>query len=404
MRLSVFDLRGAVRLVVRAVTGVADLVEATHATVTRPFGRPRRTRGVAGWTYRAVRGGARGVGRALDLGLSAADRRRVDDLTARPAGGAGREAAVAALNGVLGDALAAEANPLATPTQVRWAGRRLALDADAIARDVDDPSGVLVVLVHGLCMHEGQWGDGDHDPGAALAAGLGATCLGLRYNSGRHISESGHDAAGVLDRLVAAWPRPVRRLVIVGHSMGGLVARSALAVAAEAGHGWLGRDVALVTLGSPHHGAPLERIGNGLDGLLGATRWTAPYARIGQVRSAGVTDLRFGSVHADDRAGRDRFARGPDRRRHVPLPDGVACHLVAATTGDGRGGLRDRTVGDGLVPLDSALGRHADPARTLAVRPDRQWVAVGMTHLDLVRRPEVTAKLLEWLARPAPGG
>ncbi len=114
-----------------------------------------------------------------------------------------------------------------------------------------------------------------------------------------------------------------------------------------------------------------------------------------------MTDLRFGNVHDDDWAGRDRFARGADARRPLPLPYGVACYLIAATTGNGRGGLRDQTVGDGLVPLDSALGRHPDPARTLQVPADRQWVAAGMSHFDLLQRPEVIEKLLTWLAPPA---
>jgi hypothetical protein len=395
MPLSAADLRGAARLTVDGVTGVTDLVEAVHATVARPWGRRDRARGIAGWVYRTVRGGARGVGRALDVSL------RVPDRLAPgvPDGPPAREAVVAALNGVLGDALAAQGNPLATPLQVHHAGRRL--DLGAVGRAVGAPSDVLLVYVHGVCMYEGQWGGGGHDPGAALADGLGATCLSVRYNSGRHVSENGRDLADALDALFAAWPRPARRVVIVGHSMGGLVARSALGVASEAGHGWLTRDVALVALGTPHHGAPLERLGNAVDAVLGATRYGAPFARIGQIRSAGVTDLRFGSVHDDDWRARDRFARGADARRHVPLPEGVACYLVAATTGDGRGGLRDQTVGDGLVPLDSALGRHRDPARTLAVPPDRQWVAAGMTHFDLIRRPEVTARLLAWLAPAA---
>ena len=391
------DLRGATRLATDAVSGVTDLVEAVHATVARPWGRPRRARGVAGWVYRAVRGGTRGAGWALDATLAVPDRLAAGAPEGPPV--RARDAAVAALNGVLGDALAARGNPLATPTQLRHAGRRL--DLDAIVRTVAAPSDVLLVQVHGACMYEGQWRGDGHDAGAALADGLGATLVALRYNSGRHVSENGRDAAAALDALVAAWPRPVRRVVIVGHSMGGLVARSALDAAAEAGHGWPARDVALVTLGTPHHGAPLERLGNALDALLGATRYGAPFARIGQVRSAGVTDLRFGSVHGDDWVGRDRFARRPDARRHVPLPEGVACYVVAATTGDGRGGARDRVVGDGLVPLDSALGRHPDPARTLAVPPDRQWVALGMTHFDLLRRPEVTARLLAWLAPEA---
>ena len=390
-RLSASDVRGGVRLVTNAVTGVTDVVEAVHATVSQPAGRPTRTRGIAGWVYRLIRWITRGVGRTVDQTLSLADRH------ALPADGPAREAVVAALNGAFGDALVRDANPLATPLTLRHDGRPLRLDGAPL--DVPDASATLLVLVHGICMHDEQWGAPDHDMGGRLADGLGATRIGVRYNSGRHISESGRDLAGALDALVGAWPVPVRRLVVVGHSMGGLVARSAWFHATTAGLAWPGLDASLAMLGSPHHGAPLERLGNHVDTLLGATRVGAPFARIGQIRSVGVTDLRHGSVHDADWAGRDRFARAPDARTPLPLPSGVACYVVAGTTGDGTGSVRDQAVGDGLVPLDSALGRHPDPARDLGVPPDRQWVSVGMHHFDLIRRPEVTAQLLAWLRR-----
>ena len=390
--MSVSDLRGAARLAARTVVGVTDLVEAAHATAAQPLGRPRRARGLAGWVYRLVRAITRGIGGLVDRGLAAVPER--PDL---PPPSPARDAVVAALNGAFGDALAADGNPLATTAHLRHDGRPLDLTAPALRDALPAPSDVLVVQVHGICMHDGQWGTAEHDPGAILAAALGATRLAARYNSGRHIADNGADFADLLDAAVRAWPVPARRLVVVGHSMGGLVARSAFDVGRQRGHGWARLDAALVTLGSPHHGAPLERVGNAVDALLGATRWGAPYARIGQARSAGVTDLRWGSVHQDDRDVRARFERGPDTRRPVPLPDGVACFFVAATTGDGRGGVLDQTVGDGLVPLDSALGRHPDPARALAVPPDRQRTFAGMTHFDLLRQPAVTAQLVDWL-------
>ncbi len=389
-------LRGAAHLARDAVTGTTDVVEAAHAAVTRRRKVGDRKRGIAGLVYRVIRAVTRGVSRAVDGTLAAAERVHPDAFDGPP--GDVQDAAVAALNGVVGDRLAAEGNPLATVSQIRLDGETLDLDG---LDGVPNPSGVLLVHVHGLCMHDGQWGDEHHDPRAALARALGATALAVRYNSGRHVSESGRDVAALLDRVVTGWPVPVCRLVLVGHSMGGLVLRSALAVGAQAGHGWLARDVSLVALGTPHHGAPLERIGTVVDAMLEATRWSAPVARVGQIRSAGVTDLRWGSVADGDWAGRDRFERGPDARRPVPLPDGVPVYLVAATTGNGRGGVRDQTWGDGLVPLDSALGRHPDPARDLGVPADRTRVFSRMTHFELLRRPEVTDQLVAWLA---PGG
>ncbi len=389
------DLRGAVRLLADAVTGTTDVVEAAHAAVTRRRKVGDRKRGIAGFVYRMIRAITRGAARAADGGLAVAERVRPDALDG--ARGEIREAAVAALNGAFGDTLARTGNELATATQIRYDGRPV--DTGAVA----DPSETVLVFVHGLCMHDGQWGDDAHDPGAVLAEALGASRLGLRYNSGRHVSDNGAEAAEALEAVVRAWPVPVRRIVVVAHSMGGLVMRSALGHAVDAGHGWPSKNVSLVCLGTPHHGSPLERVGNVVDTLLGATRWTAPYAALGQARSAGVTDLRFGSVAEADWVGLDRFARGPDHREPLPLPDGVAVYLVAATLGDGKNGVRDRTVGDGLVPLDSALGRHPDPALALAVPAERQYILPGTSHFDLIRDPEVTARLLAWLVPSGAG-
>ena len=388
------DLRGAVRLAAEAVVGAADVAEAAHAVIARPWRRDTRTRGISGLVYRSVRRGARLAGRLAEAGLSLRRRRPRSPR---------REAWVAAVNGVRGDALAASRSPLATPLHLRHGGRPLVLTPDvedpargALRQSVASPSDAVLVLVHGVCMHDGQWGSAGHDQAAALADGLGATPVAVRYNSGRHISETGRDLDAALEALVSAWPRPVRRLVIVGHSMGGLVARSALHVAHAAGRDWPTRDVALVTLGSPHHGAPLERLGNVVDAALAATRWSRPFARIGQIRSAGVTDLRWGSICDQDWAERDRFERGPDARRHTPVPPGVALYTVAAVTG--RRPLCNQTLGDGLVPLDSALGRHPERARDLGVPAERQWVARGLSHFDLTRDPRVTAQVLTWLA------
>ena len=155
-------------------------------------------------------------------------------------------------------------------------------------------------------------------------------------------------------------------------------------------------------LGTPHHGAPLERAGHWVDLLLGGTPYAAPLARLGQLRSAGITDLRHGNLLDEDWVGRDRFARGADRRQPVPLPTNVPCFAVAASIGQRSGDLKDRLLGDGLVPLDSALGRHHLPARCLAFAEERQWIGYGMNHLDLLDRAGVVAQLRRWLGPNQP--
>mgnify|MGYP002784581477 FL=1 len=393
------DLRGAVRLMTDATTGLTDLVEAMHARIGHGpgFGTPPadgRTGGVSGAVYRSIRGATRLVGGSLDalLGLLAPALPPDDTATS-----AEREAIVAALNGVLGDYLAATANPLATPMALRRGGRPLRLEREALAAAVPQAGPRLLVLVHGLCMNDLQWQRDGHDHGAELARTLGWTPVYLHYNSGLHVSINGRLLARELERLVAQWPQPLERLALLGHSMGGLVARSAVHQATEAGLSWPTRLADLVCLGTPHHGAPLERAGHGIDLLLGAAPYAAPFARLGKLRSAGITDLRHGLLLDEDWVGRDRFARGADRRQPVPLPVGVRCAAIAASLGHNNGDLKARLLGDGLVPLDSALGRHADPARTLAFAADRQSVCHGTGHMELLSSPEVAARLRRWL-------
>jgi hypothetical protein len=309
-----------------------------------------------------------------------------------------REGLLAALNGVVGDHLAASGNPLAIPMRLRRDGRPLDLDARALAAAIPRPSGKILLLVHGLCLDDLQWRRKGHDHGAALAAELGCTPLYLHYNTGLHVSTNGRALAELIEALLRSWPVPVEELAIVGHSMGGLVSRSACHQGAALGHAWPRRLRKLVFLGTPHHGAPLERGGNRLDAVLGWGRYTASLGRLGKLRSAGITDLRHGNLLDEDWAGRDRFARGPAARAPVPLPGGVACFAAAATTGRRTGDVRDRLMGDGLVPVRSALGQHADPALSLQLPAERQWIGYEMGHLDLLHRRDVYEKLRDWLA------
>jgi hypothetical protein len=201
----------------------------------------------------------------------------------------------------------------------------------------------------------------------------------------------------MLDRLVAEWPVPLEELVILAHSMGGLVSRSACHYGEVAGHAWRRELRKLICLGSPHHGAPLERGGHWVDVLLGVSRYSAPLARLGKIRSAGVTDMRFGSVLDEDWEGRDRFGPCEDCRRPLALPAGVECYAIAATTASGPS---DKLPGDGLVPANSALGRSEHSELVLRFPEGHQWIAFAAAHLDLLDRADVYATIKSWLAAP----
>ena len=396
------DFRGAGRLVIDAVIGLTDLVESMHHNIgsaAKPLGKQAdgSTGGITGLTYRTVRGVTRLVGGGIDIALAP-----LVALLGERASSAGRDAVVAALNGVLGDLLADTNNPLAASMQWRSRGRSLEAEKTAPAAAAfakPKASGKVLVLVHGLCMSDQQWLRQGHDHGAALARDLGYTPVYLRYNSGLHISTNGREFSAMLESLVAAWPVPVEELVILTHSMGGLVTRSAHHYGTNAGHRWPEQLRALVFLGTPHHGAPLERGGHWVDTILGVSPYSAPFARLGKIRSAGITDLRYGAMRDEDWQGHETQKRTRSAKHALPLPATTKCYAIAATTGKRRGDLNDRILGDGLVPLSSALGQHANPALHLAIPAARRWVGYEMNHMELLSSADVYTRIRHWLAR-----
>jgi hypothetical protein len=380
-------VRGLTRLAIDGVTGVTDIVEAMHANIAQaplPFGtgiRGGRTRGITGLVYTAVREISHLVGQGADqlLAILPADE---EPLSGSPA----QQAWLAAINGVVGDHLEATRNPLAIPMRFRPHGAHV-------------PTGRLLVLVHGLCMNDLQWLRNGHDHGGKLAADLGYTPLYLHYNSGRHVSENGRALAALLEETLAHWPVAIEELCILGHSLGGLLARSACHYALEAGHRWPALLKRIVFLGTPHHGSPLERHGNWFQASFGVTPYSAPLGNLGKLRSAGVTDLRHGNVLDEDWNHGDRFYEHRDTRCTVRMPGHVACYAAAATLGRRRGDLKDRWLGDGLVPLDSALGVHRDPERCLSFDDGRHRTWLETSHWDLLDDATVYAQIREWLTR-----
>ncbi len=388
------DLRGASRLAIDATRGVTELIQAMHREIAGGpdlLGRPLEgaARLLTDLVYGPIRGVTELVGGGIDLALA-----RLAPLLGTSAPGPEREALQAALNGVLGDYLAATGNPLAIGMQLRQGGEPLELGRQALRAALPQAGGRVLVLVHGSSMTDLQWSRRGHNHGVALADDLGVTPVFLQYNSGLHISTSGRAFARLLEQLVAAWPVPVDNLAILAHSMGGLVARSACHAAEASGHRWRPLLRTSIFLGTPHHGAPLERAGNIVEQLLGISRYSAPLARLGKIRSAGVTDLRYGNVLDAHWDGRDRFAHG-DPREGMRLPAGVACHAIAGTLSPGPA---SRLRSDGLVPVASALGRHERAPLDLAFPASHQTIAYATGHLELLRSPEVYATIRAALA------
>lgn len=391
------DLRGLSKITIDAVVGVTEMVEAVHINILNNVAglgvqAHKPLSGAAAMVYRGIRGVAQLVGSGIDTLLD-----RFASMLGKNSAWPGREAVLAALNGVLGDYLEATHNPLSITMALRSGGQVLVPKKQVPETTMPNLNGRILVLAHGLCMNDREWRRRDHDHGDALSRDRDYTPVYLHYNSGLHISANGRAFADQMEALLQHWPVEVEELAILGHSMGGLVARSAFHYAVVAGHRWPRQLRKLVFMGTPHHGAPLERGGNWFHVFTGISSYTAPFSNLGKIRSSGITDLRYGNLLDADWEGQDRFAHLADQRGAVPLPPQVQCYAIAATTGKQAGDISDRLLGDGLVPLDSALGRHENPALNLDFAPENQWIGYGMNHLDLLNRKEVYQRLLDWL-------
>jgi pimeloyl-ACP methyl ester carboxylesterase len=384
----------------RATGGIGDVHRAVARRAFGATGRgalPARTLhdAISNGVYAGLGGATRLVGIAAEAGLG---RRAVPDgrrLSASPPGAL----VVGALNGLIGDELEREGSDLHEPMSVRAGGRPVPLDPRALDAAHPDAGGRVVVFVHGLMETEYSWRLGAGPEGETYATrlrrDLGCTPVEIRYNSGRHISENGLSLADLLAELVAAWPAEVESIALVGHSMGGLVARSACHQAAERGDAWVRRVRHVITLGTPHMGAPLAQGVHWMSAALGAVPETRPFARFLRRRSAGIRDLRQGSLVDADWRDCDPDALRAVACREIPLLEGATHCFVAATVSRGARDPVGRLLGDCLVLQPSASGR----SRTRRIPFEEEYGAhIGGTHhLALLNHPKVYERMLAWL-------
>ncbi len=295
----------------------------------------------------------------------------------------------AALSAAFGDSLAADpaSAALVSPMALRLDGLALECTRASLTRAYPAATDTVVVFVHGLAATELVWSD---DYAAAVLA-AGATAVFVRYNTGAAVADNGRELSELLDGLVRSWPQqPVSRLIIVGHSMGGLVARAACAAAADAGPegqaAWPSVLTDLVTLATPHRGAPMEKVANVVIQGLRLDPMAAPIADLCDSRSQGIKDLRFGAVRHEDWAGEDPDEALHDRTVPLPLPPGTRHHAAVATLASDPDSAVAAVMGDGLVRRPSAAFAPNGTHDSLVIIGDAG-------HNDLLDHPRV-AELL----------
>ncbi|HWF30067.1 MAG TPA: alpha/beta fold hydrolase [Mycobacterium sp.] len=376
-------------------SGIAQRVFGAIGPVSKPVEVVHNT--IAATTYyavdRAVRASLRGAGE-----LAAETRGSDDDDTVQShptvAG------VIAALNGIYGDELTNRGNEFALTMQIRHHGNPVAMNAAAIAAAFPEATRRIAVFVHGWCMTEMSWRRQPRDGESALPYGtrlrtdLGFTPVNLRYNTGLHISDNGKALAALIDELQALWPVPVEEIALIGHSMGGLVARSACHYATEQQHGWPDAVRHVVCLGSPHLGADLEKGVNAASWVLARLPETRAVSSFLNARSSGTKDLRYGALLDEDwsECDPDEFLR--DRCHEVPFLAGAVYHFVATSARPGAVGV---ILGDRLVRSKSASG--VGSSRQVPFEPGHGLTLTGLHHFDLLNHAAIYEKLHEWLSQ-----
>lgn len=428
-------LRGSVNLVFDAADAVTHIVEGMYRNIAAtpwPLGEaPEGTApGIAGFVHQSVR-------KINGTARSASDwilERVSPSLDRAWLPGPHREAVIAALNGVCGDHLARSGNPLAIPMQLRvllppvtrtqeipdlnnppmsrpaeqqipfanlFEVEKRSVEIHPQPKALSDssfsPGGRLLILVHGLSMNDREWTSDQHNHAEVLAENCHYTPIYALYNSGLNVSTNGRALCEQLTGLIKAWPAPVESITFIGFSMGGLLTRSAMHIAEEEDHDWLAKVDKAVYVGTPHHGAVMERGGYWLQKSLTYSPYTAPLSALGRIRSAGITDLRHGNVRDDDWQHHNEHDDHTDRRRPTPLTDGIKHYAIAATLSKRSGERIGRLLGDGLVHPSSATGRHSNPDFALAFPKEHTKIVYGLGHLAMLHDSSVMEQLEEWL-------
>jgi pimeloyl-ACP methyl ester carboxylesterase len=305
--------------------------------------------------------------------------------------------ALAVLNGLAGHRLEGDLAALAIPTAVRAAGRDVRLTPPDVAAAFPDATSKLAVFVHGLAETENLWTPKVRDEngvgyGPLLNTELGYTPIYIRYNTGRHVSENGRSLGLLLGDLVSAWPVPPDELLIVGHSMGGLVVRSACHHGAGEEQAWVPLVRHVVYLGTPHLGAPLAKAAGLAGWTLSRLPETRPFAPLVNGSSDGVKDLRFGYLLEEDWSGCDPDHCRRDHRHEVPLLESANHYVISATVTSDPESPLGAVIGDLLVKPASAHGRRRRRQHIPFLIEHGRSLG-GLTHFRLVNDPLVWAQI-----------
>lgn len=389
-------LQGMTQLATIGVLEITEIVESLHSELLlRPLGRfnehhlNRWQSGITRQLYNGMRYLVQHVGSGVtqtNVKLSRKALRHYHDKLLPDR----LKQVVNVINGMIGDHLVTNNNALAVPMMIY----------DRYGQPQSKKlSGRVILLCQGLCLSYLSWHPCEADSlGENIAlAQPETTVLYLDYNSGKRISQNGRQLSRRLQQLVDDNP-DITQIDLVGYSMGGLVSRSALFYAEQDRLDWINRVGNLITLGTPHQGAMLERIGYYILDIIGKFPFAASLSKMGNIRSAGIIDLRHGSIRDEDwRYLKQRDVLPEEFRHPTKLPHHIRTYLIAGTIVEGiYDSKASNLVGDGLVTVESALG-EANESHTLYVPEGRKAIFYGVNHYNLQYDRRVQAQVIQWL-------
>lgn len=330
-----------------------------------------KTGGISALIYNSIRKTANISAQGIDFALHT-----LSPVLSQKSASHARGQWVSILNGLIGDHLHKTNNPLALSMTFHQQNKQLSIDE--VAALWNDSDGIPLLLVHGLCMNDQLWLRNGHSHGEALENGCHCTPIYLRYNSGLAVYQNGLLLAELMQHVTDKLS-PKKKINLLCHSMGGLVMRSALHVAETSDQQWHQQISKVVFLGTPHQGAVLEKTGSIIDYLVGINPYSAPFAKVGHLRSHGIKNLRHGTITQDHQT--------------VQLPTHVNGFAIAADTHGNGHNAHQKLIGDGLVSVGSALGLHKDKNKTIQIPKHQQFVINQINHMDLLSSQRVCKML-----------
>lgn len=313
----------------------------------------------------------------------------------------GKEQTLCVLNGIVGDALEERITGLAIPMTLTTGNERLLLTRAAFRNAALPDSSRICILAHGNCGSHRGWGfknNRSSNYGSLLQRDFGFTPFFLRYNSGLHISTNGKLLSNLLEKLIYCYPCKVQEVVLVGHSMGGLVFRSACHYGRKERRKWIQLIKKIFYLGTPHLGTHLEKLGKLTTTILKhiPNPITKAIVILGDLRSAGIKDLRHGYLIDEDWQNKNADNLFYGHQNTTPLLKTADHYFICGTLSKVDGSKMGRLFGDGLVHPASGTGRGLFTSSDIPFLNNHCKIISGISHRHLQRSTRVYEQIRDW--------